>query len=203
MRITGVTCSGKSRAGRDSRAQTLRLLWAIDHDGYPVYEIREELERAKKAAPNDDRVWLALADMATRTGRLDEASDLLARCEQSRPDDPVVWHARLRWAQAANRPDELTRAAEHLPAADFSQSNVLELRAWLAARAGDRQAEIDALEALIADRPGATATIDRLASLAVAGGPKESIADLRKRKIAARQAQNSSTIVRFCKSLTR
>ena len=81
--------------GHDA-AQTLRLLWSIDHDGYPVDEIRRELDQARTAAPDDDRVWLALADLATRTGRFDEASELLARCEQSRPDDPAVWRTRLR-----------------------------------------------------------------------------------------------------------
>ena len=100
---------------------------------------------ARTAAPDDDRVWLALADLATRTGRFDEASELLARCEQSRPDDPAVWRTRLRWALAANRADEVTRATGHLVAADFSKTEVLELRAWLAARAGDRQAEIGVL----------------------------------------------------------
>ena len=38
-------------------------------------------------APDDDRVWLALADLATRSGRFEEAGDLLTRCERARPDD--------------------------------------------------------------------------------------------------------------------
>jgi enediyne biosynthesis protein E4 len=173
--------------GHDS-AQTLRLLWSIDHDGYPVDEIRRELDRARTAAPDDDRVWLALADLATRTGRFDEASELLGRCEQSRPDDSAVWQARLRWALAANRALELMRAAGHLVATDFSKAEVLELRAWLAARAGDRQAEIGVLQALIADQPGAMAAIDRLASLAVADGRKEALGELRRRKVALNNA---------------
>ena len=39
--------------------------------------------RHMPAAPDDDRVWLALADMATRSGRFDEANDWLDRCEAS------------------------------------------------------------------------------------------------------------------------
>ena len=49
--------------------------------------MRLDLAKALAAAPEDDRVWLALADVAIRSGRLDEANDWLDRCEQARPDD--------------------------------------------------------------------------------------------------------------------
>ena len=127
----------------------LRILWQIDAMPYPVERSRRELERARQVAPDDDRVWLALADLATRTGRFEEAEEWLIRCEQARPDDRAVWRARLDWAQAAERPDEVVRAARHLPVSLFSQAHVLELRAWMAARSGDRQAERTALEAKI------------------------------------------------------
>ena len=45
---------------------------------------------------------------------------------------------RLNWAVAAGRPDEVVRAATHLPGASLTQTRVLELRAWIAARSGDR-----------------------------------------------------------------
>ena len=76
-------------------AETLRLLWSLDHEPYPIEGMRETLEKAGRMAPDDDRVWLAQADLATRSGHLDEADALLTRCEQAQPDDPAVWNARL------------------------------------------------------------------------------------------------------------
>ena len=71
----------------------LRLLWTTEHDGYPVEGMREEINQARRVAPKDDRVWLALADLATRTGHLDEAAEYLTRCEGACPGDPAVWRA--------------------------------------------------------------------------------------------------------------
>ena len=62
---------------------------------YPVDGITFALAKAHKAAPDDDLVWLGLADLATRTGQFGDAGEWLTRCEQARPDDPAVWHARL------------------------------------------------------------------------------------------------------------
>ncbi len=45
----------------------LRTFWSLDHDPYKVDSITEALGKAKRSAPNDDRVWLALADLATRS----------------------------------------------------------------------------------------------------------------------------------------
>ena len=115
-------------------AETLRLLWSLDHEPYPIEGMRETLEKARSMAPDDDRVWLALADLATRSGRFDEAGDWLTRCERARPSDDAVWRARLEWAQAAGRPDEVMRAASHLPASGLPRERLLELVAWLAAR---------------------------------------------------------------------
>ena len=132
--------------------------------------MRQALDKARQAAPDDDRVWLALADLATRSGRFDEAGEWLTRCERARPDDPAVWRARLEWARAAGRPDEVMRAARHLPASGFPRRRVLALRAWLAARSGDRQAERAALEELIALEPADAAALERLADLAAQDG---------------------------------
>jgi hypothetical protein len=163
---------------------SLRTLWQIDDMPYPVERSRRELEHARRVAPNDDRVWLALADLATRTGRFEEAEKWLMRCERARPDDRAVWRARLDWAQAADRPDEVVRAASHMPVSLFTQARVLELRAWIAARRGDRQAERAALESRIALEPADSAAVERLADLAAQAGERERLAELRRRKAA-------------------
>jgi enediyne biosynthesis protein E4 len=160
----------------------LRTFWSLDHDPYKVDSITEALGKAKRSAPDDDRVWLALADLATRLGHYDEAGEWLTRCEQARPDDLDVWNARLRWAKTADRPDEVLRAASHLPAADLPKSRLVALRAWLAARAGDRQTERSALEEFLQLEPTDIATIDRLADLAAQDGEKDRVAELRRRK---------------------
>ena len=160
----------------------LRTLWQIDHMPYPVQRARQELEHARGVAPDDDRVWLALADLATRTGRFEEAEEWLMRCERARPDDRAVWRARLDWAQAADRPDEVVRAASHLPVSLVTQAHVLELRAWMAARCGDRQAERAALESKLAIEPADSAAVERLADLAAQDGERE-----RRRRAAAPQ----------------
>jgi enediyne biosynthesis protein E4 len=167
----------------------LRTLWQIDHMPYPVERSRRELERARQVAPDDDRVWLALADLATRIGRFEEAEEWLMRCERARPDDRAVWRARLDWAQAADRPDEVVRAARHLPLSLFTQARVLELRAWMAARFGDRQAERAALESKIALEPGDSTAFERLADLAAQGGDRERLAELRRCKAASDAAR--------------
>ena len=140
------------------------------------------LGKARQAAPDDDRVWLALADLATRLGHFDEAADWLTRCERARPDDSDVWNARLRWAKVAGRPDEFVRAAAHLPAGGMSQGKLLSFRAWLAARKGDRRAERSALDELVRLEPADTAAIERLADLAAQDGEKDRVATLRRQK---------------------
>src|SRR5262249_38827614 len=133
--------------------EIVRTLWRIDYVAYPVEGSRQALERARRVAPDDDRVWLALADLATRIGRLQEAGDWLTLCGRARPEDLAVWSARLEWAQAADRPEEVVRAASHLPASIFTEGRVLELRAWMAARRGDHQTERAALDSLLACDP--------------------------------------------------
>jgi Flp pilus assembly protein TadD len=95
-------------------AKTLRVLWITEHGPYPVDGITAALAKARQSSPDDDMVWLALADLAIRTGRFDEAREWLDRCEKAQPDDPAVWKARLEWAKAVGRPDEVRRAAPRL-----------------------------------------------------------------------------------------
>jgi tetratricopeptide (TPR) repeat protein len=163
-------------------SEELRTLWSLYYDPYPMSSMRTVLEEAHRTSPDDDRVWLALANLETRAGRFKQAGGWLERCERARPDDPAVWRSRLDWARAADRPDEVLRAASHLPARTFDQARVLELRAWLAGRGGDRQAERTELAALLALEPADSTAIERLADLAVQDGKKERVAELRRRK---------------------
>jgi len=163
-------------------SETLRILWQHDDEPYAVDAFTLGLGKANRSAPDDDRVWLGQADLATRAGRFEEAGQWLARCERARPEDRAVWRARLNWAQAAGRPDELVRAAAHLPGESLTQLRVLELRAWMAARSGDRPAERAALEALIALEPADATAVERLADLAAQDGERQRLAELRRRK---------------------
>jgi len=162
--------------------EILRTLWRLDNDPYQLDAATQLLASVQRSASNDDRLWLALADLATHGGQLEESGGWLTRCEQARPDDPAVWKARLDWALVADRPDEVARAADHLPAAWLSHARLLAVRAWLAAHVGDRQAERSALLELSTVEPGDTRTIERLVDLAVEAGQKERVAQLRRRK---------------------
>ena len=171
-------------------SEVLRSQYMIDHDLYPMTFMELTLERARKANPTDDRVWLALADLARRKGQFDDAGQWLARCERARPQDPAVWRARLEWALSAGRPDELARAARHLPGSDFTQAQVLRLRAWLSARRGDRRAERAALEELVTLEPSESAAWERLADLVAQDGEVEHVAELRQKKAASDAAHD-------------
>ena len=134
-----ILCARAERAAEPS--ETLRMLWRVERDPYPVESITAALEKARQSAPGDDLVWLASADLAIRTRRFDEAGAWLDRCERARPDDPAVWRARVEWAKGAGRPDEVRRAVAHLPASGVPRAAMLAARAWLADRDGDRTAE--------------------------------------------------------------
>jgi len=160
----------------------LREAWAIDAVPFPVDGVREALEAAHARAPDDDRTWLALADLELRAGRLDEADRWLSKCEAARPDDPLVARSRLLWARAADRPEAAARAARLVPADALDPGEVDALRAWLAARAGDPEAERAALEGRLARQPGALDALERLAGLEAEAGRAEKAAELRRRK---------------------
>src|SRR5262245_11504941 len=67
---------------------TLRDLWMIDAEPVPVEMVRGVLDQAASLAPDDDRVWLGRANLATWSGRLDEADRWLVACLDRRPRDP-------------------------------------------------------------------------------------------------------------------
>lgn len=144
--------------------------------------IRSALEKASRNAPEDDRIWLGWANLATRTGRLEEAKRRLDECLRKRPDDAAVWKSWLDWALAREDDDEVKRAVRHLPAQWLGPAEVLSLQAWLAYRCGDVAREKHAHEALVAREPGSLRSLARLAEIAIAEGHPELAARLRDRR---------------------
>lgn len=171
------------------RAAELRDFWRIDNAQADLDTIRQAIAEAARRAPDDDRVWLAQAYLATLEGRLVEARQSLEKCLQKRPEDPAVWSAWLRWARAAGRVDEARRALDFLPSDRFNQAEILDLRAWFAAQDGDRQAERRWLEQLVALQPGQTQALSRLAILAAQSGEPDQAQTYRQQLSAMMQAK--------------
>jgi tetratricopeptide (TPR) repeat protein len=169
--------------------ETLRRLYKIDTDPLPTEGLERSLGKAARQAPDDDRVRLAQANLATRLGRLDEADRALADCLRRRPGDAAAWRARLDWALAADRPDVVVEAAARVTADSAGQA--LALRAWLAARRDDVGAERRALEEVLRLDPGDTRALDRLAELASEGGRREEAEGLRRRRAALESARDA------------
>ena len=160
----------------------LRLHWQLDSQPSPDLAIRETLDQMARQAPEDDRVWLGRAGLATSIGQYDLADELLTKCEARRPDDPDVMKARLQWALDAGRPDEAARAASRVPAFRVTSAEVAAVTARLAAMRGDTSAERAALDRRVILEPGAAAAWERLAELAMREGAAESAARYRARK---------------------
>jgi tetratricopeptide (TPR) repeat protein len=160
----------------ESPGAVVRLLFRTETAPVPLGTIHRTLARA---AADDDRARLARANLAIRIGKFDEAAQLLDSCLERRPDDWAVWRGHLELAQATADIDRAWRALEHLPADDASPALVLRLRAWFAARRGDRGAERSALSALIDQVPGDSVALDRLAELAGLDGDFKEVARLR------------------------
>jgi tetratricopeptide (TPR) repeat protein len=165
------------------RVGTLQEFWRLDMAS-PILleELRHVVEGAAKNAPDDDRVWLAQANLAMRTSRLEEAGRFLDKCLVRRPGDPAVWRARLDLATAEQDVAAARQAFDHLPDGFVPPEELLSLRAWFAARAGDVKAERRALAKLVAIAPGRLAALDRLAALAKQAGEAAEAARLHARK---------------------
>jgi tetratricopeptide (TPR) repeat protein len=159
----------------------LRSHWRVDNAVTLLEKVRFEVDQASRFAPNDDRVWLAQANVATQTGRFAEALGWLDRCVQARPLDSAVWRARLDWARAAGNLTEARRAMAFVPAQELTDDEQLELRAWIASRTQNPQAERDALERLVSI-VHAPAHFERLATVAWDSGQHERARSLRQRK---------------------
>src|SRR5205814_730125 len=85
---------GRAGVGRSSSAEAVAMVRAhvtVDLFPLPVEHLKEVLSQASAKDPEDDRVWLAQANLATRTGRFDEAEQWLDACLRRRPEDPAVW----------------------------------------------------------------------------------------------------------------
>ncbi|WP_165251000.1 FG-GAP-like repeat-containing protein [Paludisphaera soli] len=173
----------------------LRTLWALDGVAFPVDGVRKALEDAHDRSPDDDRTWLALADLELRAGALDAADRWLSKCEAATPADPLVARSRLLWAQAADRPEAAAKAARLVPADTLSAGERFALRAWLVARAGDREAERATLAAWLEAEPGSLPALERLAGLEAEAGRPAIAAELRRRKAEAEAARERRRVL--------
>jgi hypothetical protein len=148
-------------------ARLLRTHWLQETQPFPLQEIRAALERMSRESAGDDRIWLGQADLAARSGRLEEADRLLAACEAKRPHDPDVLHARLIWALEARDEGAAARSLEHLPANRYTPAEWVWLEARLANLRGDAEAERKALERRVSLEPADSWAWGRLAELAI------------------------------------
>ncbi len=155
---------------------------AVDFESLALDAFRMLLDRAGRQAPEDDRVWLGKANLATRNGQFAEARRLLDDCLARRPEDPAVWQAELDWGLATEQDASVRRAMAHLPAQRFSRGGLEVIRAWLASRRHDPVGEHSALERLLQSEPGQCTAIERLAVLAAQGNQVEQAGQLRRRK---------------------
>jgi tetratricopeptide (TPR) repeat protein len=143
---------------------------------------RTVLRQAEQLAPEDDRIWLAKANLAISQGAFDEAARWLDSCLRRRTEDVPVWNAYLRWAMATNCVAEVQEALRHIPADATTPAQVDRLAVWLAAHRGDVASERRALERLVADAPADLAAWERRAELAAAAGQPAYAAELRRKK---------------------
>jgi tetratricopeptide (TPR) repeat protein len=150
---------------------------------------RDYLEKARRVAPGDDRVWLGRADLSITDGAFAEAAQLLDDCVKRRPDDFAVWRARLRYALATGSPKNFRQAIEHLPAEHAPQPQIHKLAAWVARQEGDHRTEERELERVVKADPTDLSAVARLAEFAEKASNPERARELRRRsdEIAALQ----------------
>jgi enediyne biosynthesis protein E4 len=153
----------------------------------PVDNIRTELDRAARLAPQDDRVWLARANLSIRTGLYDDAEHRLLECLERRPGDVSVWRARLNSGMATGKVNVVIEAMTHLPDLKANHVRVHQIKAWLAAHQGDTTNERRELELAVAADPADLTSLARLAELAQKAGQREQAADFLRRRAQAEQ----------------
>jgi enediyne biosynthesis protein E4 len=159
--------------------------------------VRSALETASTSAPDDDRVWLGWANLATRTGQFAEAAQWLDRAGRRRPADVAVIRGRLGLAMAMQDAEGAWRALARLPASSVEPAEVLALRAWFASLSGDEPAERKALGELLAIEPVSLKSLERLAELELRAGRPEESAKLRARKAELDRAKAQYEIILF------
>ena len=150
--------------------------------------VRDGLEKAASTAPDDDRVLLGRANLATRTGRYEEAAGWLDRCRRR----PTI---RRSGAAGSNWPwRRTTRTGRGKPSAacraTSSPRRGARVRAWFAAAAGDADREEQALRRLVARFPDHLRALERLAELVFLSGRVEESTLLRAQG-GARQGQGA------------
>ena len=163
-------------------AAELRDLWMVDNATTQLPMVAADVGEAGRKAPDDDRVWLAKANLALQTGKLDEAADWLDRCQARRADDPAVWRARLDLARTKGDLARARLTLPHLPAGHFTAAEVESLRAWLAGQEGDADRERQALERLVEIDPGETRALERLGTIYWESGRPEKAREYRRLK---------------------
>ena len=169
----------RSWEGAPDPSRVLRRLELYDRAAFPIGVVRSAVERSD---PNDDRVWLARANLARASGQLDEARRLIGECGKRRPDDPVVARSALMLAMTDDDPSAAWIAAARIPTHLLTIAERLRLRAWFAGFATDPEIGRKALEDLVKVDPGQTAAWDLLAELAFARGDRTEAESLRRRK---------------------
>jgi tetratricopeptide (TPR) repeat protein len=165
------------RISKDSVAD-LKKLWNLDASPWPI----DGLKTVLAAPSDDDRVWLARANLALLTGQFGEASHWLDECLKRVPEDPVVWRSRLELGHQTDQPSIVREALTHLAPDSLSDAEVLSLRAWLLSLRGDRDAELKALEDWLEVDPRNTRTMERLATLSLEAGDRARAVELRAEK---------------------
>jgi tetratricopeptide (TPR) repeat protein len=166
----------------DEPIALLRQLWLLDRGVVPILGVRANLDQWLARSPEDDRVWLGLARVATLEGRFDEAEAWLGRCARRRPDDRAVDRARRDWARAAGRAEALEAVLAGPLGAQLEPAQRLDDRAWLAQQAGRPEEERRALECWLEREPHDPFVLERLGTLAAQAGDVAHAAELRNRK---------------------
>ena len=87
----------------EARRTALREHWRLDAMLDGREDADQPLQAAQSHSPDDDRAWLARANIALRSEKLDEAADWLSRCEARGGRDPAVVRAALRGVTAICR----------------------------------------------------------------------------------------------------
>jgi tetratricopeptide (TPR) repeat protein len=148
----------------------------------PVETLRAFLDGPARLDPEDDRVWLARANLAIRTGAFDEATRWLDACQRLRENDVPVWRTRLALGIASNQIDLVHQALEHVPTDELTPARFHQINVWIASKRGDRQTKGRELERLLAADPSDLTALDRLAQLADQNGEKVQATELRRKK---------------------
>jgi tetratricopeptide (TPR) repeat protein len=165
-------------ASADEPVRVLRALWVTERGTPPFETIERALAIGARLDPQEQRVWLGRARIATQTGRLAEAETWLKRCASPSADEPL-WRAWLDWARAADRLDVARNALRVIGPQRLGTVERLGWRAWFAGRSGDAAAERRALEAWLTVEPRNPMVLDRLTELATKAGQKDRAAELR------------------------